>query len=385
MLVALIPSVADGLDTSVGLVAAAITAYMIPFATLQLFSGTISERIGAGRTVRTAYLAFGTAALVCTFAPDIWSFIAGRALMGASNAFLTPILLAALSEAVPPGVLGRSVGTFAAVQVAGLSLAPVLGGALGEISWRLAFGLVAVVSFGLALWRVEVQGRAERDRASLRDLVNRWIGLLSATAMAGYLGFTAIGFVVALVSAKEFGLGSAGSGLVVASYGVGGIVFGRYAGTVADRVGRPATALGGTLACAAGVLGIAFAPTAWSVAVIFFAVGCASAFVWAGLNTIAVEAFPDNRAGAVSAYSAFKFVGVAIAPLVYVPLFETDTRTAVPARGRLFGAHRHPDRPVVLAVPGQPTRGRGVSGIRRPGRLSPEVGRESSRRGREPA
>jgi MFS family permease len=59
---------------------------------------------------------------------------------------------------------------------------------------------------------------------------------------------------------------------------------------------------------------------------VYFAVGCAGAFVWAGLNTIVVESFPENRAGAVSAYSAFKFVGVAIAPLIYVPLFEADTR-----------------------------------------------------------
>ena len=51
-----------------------------------------------------------------------------------------------------------------------------------------------------------------------------------------------------------------------------------------------------------------------------------SAFAWAGLNTIVVESFPDNRAGAVSAYSAFKFAGVAFAPLVYVPLFQIDTR-----------------------------------------------------------
>jgi hypothetical protein len=39
-----------------------------------------------------------------------------------------------------------------------------------------------------------------------------------------------------------------------------------------------------------------------------------------------VESFAANRAGATSAYSAFKFAGVAIAPLVYVPLFDADTR-----------------------------------------------------------
>jgi MFS family permease len=227
-------------------------------------------------------------------------------------------------------VLGRTVGTFAAAQTAGLMLAPILGGLLGEISWRLAFVLVAVVSAVLAVPR-QTLGPAERQaaasgHASLRSLLNRWIALLATQATLGYLGFTAIGFVLVLVGAEEFDLGSGARGLLIAGYGIGGILLGRYAGTVVDRAGRPATALAGAVACTAGVLGLVVAPSPWSLGLVFFGIGCASAFVWAGLNTIAVESFPENRAGATSAYSAFKFAGVAIAPLVYVPLFNVDTR-----------------------------------------------------------
>jgi MFS family permease len=329
MLVALIPNVAEGLDASVAQVAAAITAYMVPFALLQLVSGTVAERLGPRRVVRGGYVAFGLAALACAVVPNIWLFLGARAAMGAANAFLSPILLAALSEVAAPHVLGRTVGTFAAAQTAGLMLAPILGGLLGEISWRLAFVLVAVVAVVLALPR-QTLGAAERQteegRASLRSLLNRWIGLLAAQAMLGYLGFTAIGFVLVLVGAEEFGLGSGARGLLIAGYGIGGILLGRYAGTVVDRAGRPATALAGAVACTAGVAGLVFAPSAWSLGLVFFGIGCASTFVWAGLNTIAVESFPENRAGATSAYSAFKFAGVAIAPLVYVPLFDVDTR-----------------------------------------------------------
>jgi MFS transporter, ACDE family, multidrug resistance protein len=330
MLIAIIPNVADGLDASLTQVAAAITAYMVPFAVLQLFSGTVAERLGPRRVVRAGYIGFGVAALGCALAPEIWSFLAARAVMGAANAFLSPILLAALSEVVAPAVLGRTVGTFAAAQTAGLTFAPVLGGVLGEVSWRLAFVLVAVVSGILALPK-QTLGAAERPssdgpRASLRALLNRWIALLASQAMLGYLGFTAIGFVLVLVAADEFALGSSTRGLLVAGYGVGGILLGRYAGSVVDRVGRPSAALGGSIACTVGVVGLIFAPNVWAFALVYFLIGCASTFVWAGLNTIAVESFPENRAGATSAYSAFKFAGVAIAPLVYVPLFHVDTR-----------------------------------------------------------
>ncbi len=327
MLVAIIPNVAAGLDTSIALAAAAITTYMVPFAALQLISGTLAERLGPRRVVRTGYLLFGLAALACAFAPNIWALLAARAVMGAANAFLSPILLAALSEVVAPEVLGRSVGTFAAAQTAGITLAPVLGGALGEVSWRLAFVLVAVVSVALA-WPRQSLGSGERAPAgaSLRTVVNGWLSLLAAKAMLGYLGFTAIGFVLVLVAAEEFGLSSSRRGLLVAGDGGGGILLGRYAGSVVDRAGRPGTALGGAVACTAGVAGLAFAPTVWSLALVYFGVGCGSAFVWAGLNTITVESFPGNRAGATSAYSAFKFAGVAVAPLIYVPLFTIDAR-----------------------------------------------------------
>lgn len=330
MLAAIIPNVALGLDASIAQVAAAITTYMVPFALLQLVSGTLAERLGPRRVVRTGYVAFGLGALACALAPEIWSFLAARAAMGAANAFLSPILLAALSEVVAPDVLGRTVGTFAAAQTAGLMLAPVLGGLLGEISWRLAFVLVAVVSVGLAIPK-QTLGTMERQprsdgQASLRALLNRWIALLATQATLGYLGFTAIGFVLVLVGADEFGLGSGTRGLLIAGYGVGGILLGRFAGSVVDRAGRPATALAGAIACTVGVLGLIVAPSAWSLGLVYFGIGCASTFVWAGLNTIAVESFPENRAGATSAYSAFKFAGVAIAPLIYVPLFNVDSR-----------------------------------------------------------
>jgi MFS family permease len=328
MLVAIIPNVAEGLHTSITLVAAAITSYMVPFAAFQLVSGTIAERLGQRRVVRTGYLAFGAAALACAFAPNIWAFLGARAVMGAANAFLSPILLAALSEVVAPEVLGRSVGTFAAWQTAGFTLAPAIGGALGEVSWRLAFVAVTIAAFVLAFPRQALGSFEPREArgASLRSLLNRWIALLSAKAMLGYLGFTAIGFVLVLVAAEEFGLGSATRGLLVAGYGVGGVLLGRYAGSIVDRVGRPSTVLTGTLACAAGVVSLAFVPAVWAFALVWFGIGCASSFVWAGLNTMALESFPDNRVGATSAYSAFKFAGVAIAPLIYVPLFHVDTR-----------------------------------------------------------
>jgi ACDE family multidrug resistance protein len=64
MLIASISNVAEGLNTSLAPVAGAITAYMVPFAALQLVSGTLASRLGPRRIVRAGNLVYGGAALI---------------------------------------------------------------------------------------------------------------------------------------------------------------------------------------------------------------------------------------------------------------------------------------------------------------------------------
>src|SRR5689334_12380541 len=120
----LIPQLRDAFDATTGEVAAAIPAYLVPFALFQLVSGTIGERLGRRRVVRAGYAGYAIFCLVAAVAPSLELFLGARALQGVANAFLTPLLLAGLAEVVDTKILGRAVGTFAAVQTAALALAP---------------------------------------------------------------------------------------------------------------------------------------------------------------------------------------------------------------------------------------------------------------------
>src|SRR4051794_10965005 len=149
VLAVLIPQLRDAFDATTSEVALAIPAYLIPFAAFQLVSGTIGERLGRRRVVRAGYVVYALCSLAAAVAPSLGTFIGFRALQGASNAFLTPLLLAGLAEVVDAPRLGRSVGTFAAVQTAAIALAPLCGGLLGELDWRLVFALPALASLAL--------------------------------------------------------------------------------------------------------------------------------------------------------------------------------------------------------------------------------------------
>jgi MFS family permease len=338
VLAVLIPQVRDAFDATTGAVAAAIPAYLVPFAALQLVSGTIGERLGRRRVVRAAYVAYALTSLAAAVAPTIGLFIAARALSGAANAFLTPLVLAGLAEVTPSERLGRSVGTFAAVQTAAIALSPLCGGLLGAIDWRLAFLAPAVVAVPLAMLPPpDALRRGETAPARLRAAFTRRVGVLSAAAFAGYAGVTGIGFMVALRCDDAFGLGSASRGLVLAGFGFAGMVAGRPAGRLVDRLGRIPVAAWGALICALLVAALGLVASVAGLSAVWIAAGAASTLVWAGLNTLTVEAVPANRAGATSVVSAFKFAGNAAAPAMWLPLYARDVRLAFLAAGVASG------------------------------------------------
>ena len=224
----LVPQLRDAFDATTAGVAASIPAYLVPFAALQLVSGTSASGSVAGawsgRATSSTRCCWRAAAL----APSLGAFLVIRALQGSANAFLTPLLLAGLADEVPPRQIGRAVGTFAAVQTAAVALAPLGGGALGAIDWRLAFLSQAVVAVGAGA--AAAGGRAGRDEAPrLRAVFTRRVGLLSGAAFTGYAGVTGVGFLVAVLAADEFGLSSVARGVLLAGFGVAGMVVGRAA------------------------------------------------------------------------------------------------------------------------------------------------------------
>jgi MFS family permease len=325
VLAVLIPELRDAFGATTSQVALAVPAYLVPFALLQVVSGTLGERLGRRRTVQAAYLLYAVASVATALAPTIGVFLIGRAVQGVANAFTTPLVMAALADVVPRERLGRSIGTFAGVQAAGISFAPLLGGLAAEVSWRLAFFAPAVVSLALMLMPPKDPVPTDSGVPSFRVLLNRRMAGLTLAACAGYLGFTGLPFLVSLRIDDAFALASSSRGLILAAYGAAGFVLGNAAGRLVERMGGHRGAVIGAVLGAASValLGVASSPLV--LAVVWTAGGAASALLWAGLNTIAVESSETNRAGVVSAYQASKFVGAAAAPVAWLPLYHAST------------------------------------------------------------
>lgn len=225
MVTPIVHEVATGLHSTPRVAATAVTAYMLPFATLMLVSGTLAERWGRRRVLRAALAAFVAATVLCALAPTMEFFLVARALQGATNAFTTPLLVAAISDLVGGARLAKALGWFAAAQAAGQGMSPLFSGASAALDWRFAFAVPGVCGLLLVCFPPSRSAtrRAAVTRASWRVLANRRLALACAVSFLAYLGAVGLTVLVVLRVKDRFGLGPVEIGLVSSAFGVAGM------------------------------------------------------------------------------------------------------------------------------------------------------------------
>lgn len=327
---AILPEIGADFDRSAGAAAATLSYYLLPFAGLLLVSGTLAQRWGPQRTVRTAYVVYAVTSVLCAVA---WAFpilIGLRALQGAANAFVTPVLLAVLAQTTPKQRLGRTLGLFASMQAAGQTSAPLAGGLAAEVSWRWAFVGAAVVAIALAL--LGVPKTEQEQRPSLRSAFVPKTLRAALTAFIGWGCLGGLGFLVAFRLDDTFGLGSSERGLLLTGFGVVGFLTARFVGRAVERFGARRCVLGAAFLGAGLIVAIGTAPSLVLVGLCWALTGACSQGVLVSLNTYILSA-GANRGGAVSVVQSLRFLGGAVAPFAFVPLYQVNTVLAflVPA------------------------------------------------------
>lgn len=323
------PELRDAFDASSGAVGWGYTLYFIPFAVFLLVSGTVGERFGRRRVVRTTFILYAAASLVCAAAPSLGWFLLGRALQGFANAFITPLLLAGLADLVPPERFGRTVGIYGTFQALGSGLAPVIGGLATVVNWRWAFVGTALAAGVLALWPPPGEPRLEIDRPPIRPLFSRRMVTLGIGALFGAAGPMGVQVLVGVAARDELGLSGAAAGAVLLVGSLTATVASPGWGRLLDLWGERRVAVIATfgLSGLGSLLAFAISSTAATV-VVWAVVGAFASAAVAVFQSLAATAVPKNRGGALSATLSYRFVGHAIGPIVWLAVFETNPSAA---------------------------------------------------------
>ena len=166
-----------------------------------------------------------------------------------------------------------------------------------------------------------------------RALATRPMALLSAAAFASYAGAAGLPFLVALLAHDRYGADEQVSGLVLVGFGIAGLLLGSVWGRVCDRFGARPAGIVGAVAVAVLVVLVGHAGTLPAVAATWAAAGAAGSLLTVALQNLAVRQVPANRGGAVSVASSFRFAGMAVAPLLWLPLYHSSAALAFTAAG----------------------------------------------------
>lgn len=327
----MLPEIADDLTISVSTAGLAVSSYLFPFAVVLIVSGSLAERFGRNRSLLIAYSVFIASSVALAFATTLGWLVALRATQGIANAFITPVLIALLADLVPAGRLGRTLGILGSVQASGQAFAPLIGGFAAAVSWRWAFvgsGLAAAVlliatprSRGRPTGSAAVDEPAPLRTGSLRAVMRPDILRAALVAGASYLTVLGILVIGALWVSDDLGVGPIGRGLIIAIYGVTGLIGGSVTGRGLDRFGirRAGTLYALGLAVAAVTLSLPGLVAAVAALVLG---GAAGTGLRTATNLIAVRAAPDNRGGAVSLVLAMQFLGGALGPVLWLPIYD---------------------------------------------------------------
>lgn len=328
------------LATSLAMVTLSISIAMVPFALLQFFTGALADIWEPRRTLLAGLAVYGIGSLLCGVAPDIWTFLAGRATQGVGLAFFNPVALAMVGELVPNERRGYVMGWMGTINTAGIATGPLAGGLAADLDWRIAYYLIIAMTVA-AVFLFAATFSAGRIASAGRGSVLGRLGevarvrTMQLVCLGGFAAFFAYGaaltFTGEALEGPPLALSEGTIGAALALGGVAGILVSPGAGRVADRLGRGKASLIGFALATASYIGLAFASSLSAVLVLFFILGAAMAFTWAGLITLSVEVVPGARNTTSTLFNACRFSGYALSPFLLVFLYSSSGLAGVMA------------------------------------------------------
>jgi MFS family permease len=311
------------------------SGYLIPMAAFMLVSGTIGERYGRRRVTRITFIGYALASLGCVLAPNLGIFVGARVLQGVFNAFITPLLIAGLTEQIDPARLGRAVGVYAGFQAAGGAMAPFISGIAATVNWRWTYVIIGVVAIALATRPPSGEPRPAASAPPIRPLLTKRMSSLWLAALSAAAGPIGIGVLVGVHLRDGLGVSSSTTGVILLASGCTAILLSPTWGRLIDSWGprRAALVSAGSVTVLTVPLGLI--DVAWGLAIAWILVAGLVGFVPVNLQHLAAVAVPANRGGALSSVLSFRFFGHALGPVIWVPLLSDDPAWAFAGAGLL--------------------------------------------------
>jgi predicted MFS family arabinose efflux permease len=326
----ILPAIAESLEASPTQTELLFTSYLLVTGIGMLFTSWISSRIGAKATLMIGLALIVAFALACALSSSVDAIIGFRAGWGLGNALFISTALATIVGSASGGS-GAAIVLYEAALGLGIAIGPLLGGLLGEVSWRGPFfGVVTLMAIAFIAILTLLRGPQEKRvpvpfSAPFKALGRPALAILAVTALFYNIGF----FVLLAFSPFPLGFGAMGIGFTFFGWGVALAITSVWvAPWMMRRMRRTRVIMTVLPLLAADLIVAGFVAEIASALVICIIVG---GLLLGVMNTVLTEAVMEAtdlpRSVASSAYSAVRFIGGAIAPPVAALLWHAFNST----------------------------------------------------------
>ncbi|WP_106814211.1 MFS transporter [Microbacterium timonense] len=321
----ILPAIAESLQASPVQTELLFTSYLLVTGLAMLITSWISSRIGAKATLLTGLALIVVFALLCSLSGSVDAIIGFRAGWGLGNALFISTALATIVGAAAGGS-GAAIVLYEAALGLGIAVGPLLGGLLGEISWRGPFfGVVVLMAIGFVAVLVLLRGPKEKPvpvplSAPFKALRIPALAVLAVAALFYNIGF----FVLLAFSPFPLGFGAMGIGFTFFGWGVALAITSVWVAPLLLRVMARSTVMLLTLPLLAVDLIVAGILVADATALVVCII--VGGLLLGVMNTVLTESVMEAtdlpRAVASSSYSAVRFLGGAAAPPIAALLWH---------------------------------------------------------------
>jgi MFS transporter, YNFM family, putative membrane transport protein len=345
----LLPQIAADFGTSVGAASIVVTAYGVSHGSVQLFIGPVGDRFGKYRTITIACGATCLMVLLGALAQSLEWLALARLAAGATAGWIVATSLAYIGDVTPYARRQQVIGRYVSGVIFGQMFGQAAGGVLGDLTgWRNVFfllaGLFAVATAALIaemIYNPRTRSAVppeERSRGLLVDYVtvlsNPWARIvIFAVFIEGFFTWGTFTYLGADLHLR-FGLNLTVVGLIVATIGVGGLIYALSVKQLVHRLGPYGIAIYGGLVLGAGFFIVALGLAWWAVPFGVTAIGLGFYMLHNTLQTNATQMSPQARGTAVGVFSSALYIGqglgagagsLVVDRFGYAPLFMSST------------------------------------------------------------
>jgi predicted MFS family arabinose efflux permease len=322
----LVGLIARDLRSTAETIALVTTAFALPYAFIQPILGPVGDSLGKERVIIISLAVMVVALVASAFANDATTLLALRVLGGAAAGGIVPAALASVGDRIDMARRQVAVSRLMIAVVVGQLCGSSISGFLSQwIGWRGAFLLASGVALCACLAMFATFGLAARARSrlSVRGAIARYreiIGIGRARALYAFVFIEAITiygifpYIAPIFEERHIG-GPFEAGIVLASFGVGGLLYALLVRQML-RLRLKRLLIGGGIVVALASLLLALASD-WRIDIVAMILsGFGFYMLHNPFQTQVTEVAPQSRASAVSLHAFSFFAGQALGVIV---------------------------------------------------------------------